>query len=146
FDAPRPAPKKGRIEIQFQYLRFGERLFDARRQHHLANLAFVGDIFADQNVLDHLLGDGRASLWSPGLRQITDEGADQRAFVDPLVLVEAFVLRRNKGSLDVHRDFTERHPDSPIVRLKDLGKALPLAVKHDAGAWQAHTFELPVIG
>jgi hypothetical protein len=52
--------------------------------HRNAALALVGAIFAHQQVLDELLGYGRASLRAPGLREVADERADQAAFVDTL--------------------------------------------------------------
>src|SRR5215472_6269117 len=35
---------------------------DPRRHDHLANLALVGEVITDQQVLDDLLGDGRAAV------------------------------------------------------------------------------------
>src|SRR5262249_1838918 len=98
-DAPGAAAEINGIEIELENLRLAERLLAPRRHDHLANLALVGQVFADQEVLDDLLGDGRAALRAPGGGEIADEGADQAALVDPLVLIEAFVLGRKKSLL-----------------------------------------------
>ena len=81
----------------------------------------------------------------PELRQVADEGADQAALVDALVLVEALVLGRDEGLLHVLRDVGERHPDAALVLLEHLGEALALAVEHDAGAGQLEALELVVV-
>src|SRR5438270_315854 len=78
-DAPGPAAEKGRVEIEFEYLRFRERALEPRRDDHFPHLALVGDILAHQKILHHLLGDGRAALRTAGLRQIAEESPDQGA-------------------------------------------------------------------
>jgi hypothetical protein len=76
-------------------------MLDPRCHDHLADLALIGQVFAYQQVLDDLLGDGRAPLRAPRRGEIADEGADQAALVDPLVLIEALVLGREKRLLHV---------------------------------------------
>ena len=101
---------------------------EPRRDDHLAHLALVADVVADQEVLGHLLGDGRAALRPAGLGEIGDEGADQAALVDALVLIEALVFGRDERLLYIGRNFLERHPDAPMVGLEQFGEALALAV------------------
>ena len=79
-------------------------LLDPRGHDHLADLALIGEVVADQEVLHDLLGDGRAALRAPGLGEVADEGADQAALVDALVLVEALVLGREERLLHVLRN------------------------------------------
>ena len=57
-----------------------------RGHHHLADLALIGEIVTHQQVLDHLLGDGRAALRPAGVGKIADEGPDEPALVDAFVL------------------------------------------------------------
>ena len=57
-DAPGAATKIDGIEIELENLRLAERTLDPRRHYHLADLALVGKVFAHQQVLDDLLGDG----------------------------------------------------------------------------------------
>src|SRR5262249_60984129 len=103
-DAPGTAPEIDGIEIELENFRLAERMLDPRRHDHLADLALVGQVFAHQQILDDLLGDGRAALRAPRGSEIADEGTDQAALIDPLVLIESFVLGREKGLLRVLRD------------------------------------------
>ena len=107
---------------------------EARGDDHLAHLALVGDVVADEEVLGDLLGDGRAALRPPGLRQVADEGADDAALVDALVLEEALVLGGDEGLLDMLRDVGERHAQAAVVGLVELGEALAAAVEDEARA------------
>ena len=68
----------------------------------------------------------------PELGEIGDEGANQPALVDALVLVEALVLGRDERLLHVLGNVGERHPDAALVLLEHLGEALALAVEHHA--------------
>src|SRR5262249_15522724 len=97
-------------------------------------------------VLDDLLSDGRAALRAPGRGEIADEGADQAALVDPLVLIEAFVLGRKKSLLHVLGNVSEWNPDPPLVLLEYLREAFALAVEHDARAGKLEALELGVSG
>src|SRR5262245_52674424 len=115
FDAPGAAPEIDRVEIKLENLILTERPFDPRRYDHLADLALVGEVIANQQVLDDLLGDGRATLRAAGLSEVADEGADQAALVDPLVLVEALVLGGDEGVAHLLRDVGERYPDPALV-------------------------------
>src|SRR5262249_22473237 len=65
-DAPGAAAEIDGIEIELENLRLAERLLDPRGHDHLADLALVGEVFAHQQVLDDLLGDGRAALRERG--------------------------------------------------------------------------------
>ena len=121
-------------------------MLDPRSHDHLADLAVIGEVLADQEVLHDLLGDGRAALRPPGLCQVADEGADQAAFVDTFVPVEALVLGRQERLLDMLRDVGERHPLPALVLLEHLGEAFALAVEHHARARQLEALELGVIG
>src|SRR5205085_4023431 len=145
-DAPRAPAEIDGIEIKLEDLRLAQRLLDPRCHDHLADLALVGQIFADQQILDDLLGDGRAALRPAGCGEIADEGADQAALVDPLVLIEASILGREKSLLHVLRDVGKRHPDSPLVLLEYLGETLATPVEDDARAGQPHALELGMIG
>ena len=145
-DPPGAAAEINRIEVELEDLRFAQRVLDPRCHDHLADLAVIGEVLADQEVLHDLLGDGRAALRAPGLRKVADEGADQPALVDPSVAIEALVLSREERLLDVFRNVAERDPLPPLVLLEHLREAFALAVEHDAGARQLEALELVVIG
>ena len=145
-DAPGAAAEIDGIEIELEDFLLAQRVLDPRRHDHLANFALVGEVFADQQVLHDLLGDGRAALRAPGAGEVADEGADQAALVDPLVLIEALVLGRDERLLHVLRNVGEHHPDAALILLEHLGETLALAVEHDARARQLEALELGVIG
>ena len=75
-DAPGAAAEIDGIEVKLENLRLAQRLFDTRGHDHLADLAFVGQIFADQQVLDDLLRDRRASLRPSGRSEVANESAN----------------------------------------------------------------------
>jgi hypothetical protein len=106
----------------------------------------MGEIVPHQEVLDQLLGDGRAPLRATGVGKIGNEGPDQPALVDAVVLEEALVLGRYECLLHMLRNVRERHPDPPLVFLKYLSKPFPSAVEHNARARELEAFELGVIG
>ena len=123
-DAPRAAAEIDRIEIKLEDIGLGEDAFDARGENDLAHLALVGDVVADQQVLRHLLGDGRAALRAARRGEVADEGADEAALVDALVLVEPLVLGGDERLLHVLGDVTERHPHAAVLGLEHFGVAL----------------------
>ena len=66
--------------------------------------------------------------------KVADEGADQAALVNPLVLIKAVVLGRDECLLHVLRDVCEWNPDPPLVLLEHLREGFAPAVEHDARA------------
>src|SRR5262245_27396688 len=140
-DAPGAAAEINGIEIELEDLPLAQRVLDARRHDHLADLALIGQVFAHQQVLDDLLGDGRAAMWAARRGEIADEGTDQATLVDPPMLIKTSVLGREKGLLHVLRDVGEWHPHPPLVLLEHLGKPFSLAVEHDARARKLHALE-----
>ena len=140
-DAPGGAAEIGRIEIQFEDLVLAQRVFEPRCHDHLADLALIGHVLADQEIFHHLLGDGRAALRPARIGQIADEGADDAALVDAVVLVEAPVLGGDEGLLHQIGNVAERHPDAPVAGLEHVGEFLPAAVEHHAHARQFPAFQ-----
>ncbi len=146
FDTPGAAAEIDAVEIELENLALAQLALDPRRHDHLADLALVGKIVAHQQVFRDLLGDGRAALRAAGLGKVAEEGADQAALVDPLVLIEAPILGRDEGLLYVLRNVGKHHPHAALIFLEHLGKTFPFAIKHDAGAGQLQALELGVIG
>src|SRR5262245_56395109 len=64
-DAPGAAAEIDGIEIELENLRLAKRMLDPGRHDYFADFALVGQVFADQQILDDLLGDGRAALRAP---------------------------------------------------------------------------------
>src|SRR5262249_54206918 len=78
--------------VNFENLFLTQRTLKSRCHYHFADLALVGHLATDQQILDDLLGDGRATLWPPVLAKIADEGADDAMLIDAMVLKEAPIL------------------------------------------------------
>ena len=106
------------------------------------NLALIGDVFADQQVLHHLLGDGRTAFRPPRIGKIADEGADDAAFVDAVVLVEPLILRGDKRLLHELGNVGDRDPDTAIAGLEHIGKILAFSVTHLAHGRQLLALQL----
>src|SRR5262249_1337077 len=123
-DAPRAAAEKNRVEVKLENLRLAQRALHARGKDHFADLALIRKILSHQQVLDDLLGDGRAALWPAGLREIADERANEATLINALMLVETLVLGSEEGLLHGLRNIGERHPDATLVFLEHFGKAL----------------------
>ncbi len=145
-DAPGAAAEIHGIEIELENLGLAQRLFHPRRHDHLADLALVGEVIADQQVLRDLLGDGRAALRPAGPGKVADEGPDQAMLVDPFVLIEALVLGCDEGLLHVLGNVGDRYPHPALILLEHFGKTFALAVEHDARAGQLEALEPGVIG
>ena len=145
-DAPRGAAEIDGVEIDLEDFRLGERPLQARGDDHLAHLALVGHVVADEQVLGHLLGDGGAALRPSGLGEVADEGADDAALVDAFVLMEALVLGGDESLLHMLGDVGERHPDAAVVGFVDFAEALAVAVEDGADARQPQPFQFRVVG
>ena len=76
-----------------------------------------------QRVLDELLGDRRAALGRRLGEHVLDERAPDADEVDAAVLVEALVLDRHHGLLDVERDLARVDEDALLVAVqrRELG-------------------------
>src|SRR5262249_56014229 len=104
-------------------LRFAEHALESGCDEDLADLALIGDVVSDQQILGHLLRDGRAALRPSGLRQISDERPDHSALVNTLVLEEPLLLRRHEAFFDELRDLSEWHGDAALIGCGHGGKA-----------------------
>src|SRR5262249_31281981 len=140
-DAPGAATEVDGIEIELENLRLAEGLLDPRRHDHLADLALVGQVFAHQQVLDDLLGDGRAALRARGGGEFAEEGAAHARLAAPFVSREAFALGREKVFWHLLGDGGGRPPPPPLVLLEHLRKAFTLAVEDDARPRKLHALE-----
>ena len=135
-DAPGAAAEIDGIDIELEDVVLAQRAFQPRRHDHLADFALIGDVVADQEVLHHLLGDGRAALRAAGFGKIADEGADDAALVDAVMLIEAPVLGGDERLLHEIGNVGERHPDAAVAGLEHVGIVIALAVEHRAHAGQ----------
>ncbi len=128
-DAPGAAAEIDRVEIDFERLVLAQRLVDARSHDHLADLALIADVVADQQVLGDLLGDGGAALRPAGLGDIGDEGANQPALVDAFVLVEALVLGGDERALHVFGNLGRAAPRRGAGRIRTARRTCRLCCR-----------------
>ncbi len=145
-DSPRVPPEIDGVEIKLENLVLAERLLDPRGEDHLADFALVSQVISDQEVLDHLLGDGRSALRAAGAGEIGDHGANEPALVNALVLVEALVFGRHERLLHMLRYVLEGNPDPPILRLEHFGETPAGRVEHGARAGQLEPLEPRMVG
>ena len=145
-DAPGAAAEIDGIDIELENVVLAERAFQPRRHDHLADFSLVSDVVADQEVLHHLLRDGRAALRPAGFRKIADEGADDAVLVDAVMLIEAPVLGGDERLLHEIGHVGERHPDAAVAGLEHVGIVIALAVEHRAHAGQLLALEPRRVG
>ncbi len=145
-DAPRAAAEIGGVQIEFEDFVLAERGLEPRRHDHLADLALVGHVLADQEIFHHLLGDGRAALRPARFAEIADEGADDAALVDAVMLEEAPVLGGDERLLHEVGNVAERDPDAPVAGLEHVGELRARPVQHHRRARQLLALELGRVG
>ena len=80
------------------------------------------------------------------LGEIADEGADDAALVDAMVLEEAPIFGGDERLLHEFGNVAERVPDAPVAGLEHVGEMLPVAVEHRGGAGQLFALQLRLIG
>ena len=117
--AIRAIAEENLVEIQLHDLLFGQRRFQPVGQNGFLDLAVDTALIGQQDVLGHLLGDGRAALQpSPGggVEDVLEHGPAQTAHVDAAVVEEIAVLGRQEGLDHRQRDLLIRHIDAPLVR------------------------------
>ena len=116
-----PAAEIDLIQIELEDLLLGEGPLDADGEDRLLELALDVLIPRQQEVLGHLLGDGRSAdhVRSAGLQraQIGDDGAEDALNVEAAVLIEVLVLGRDEGVDDALGNGGDRHVDAPLARV-----------------------------
>ena len=145
-DAPRRAAEEDRVQIDLEDFLLAQRLLDPRGDDHLADFPLVADLVADQEILRHLLRDGRAALPAFRIGNVADEGADHTALVDSGMLEEALVFRRDERLLHVLGDVGELDPEAAVVWLVELGVGRAFHVIDVGKAGHAQRLELVVVG
>ena len=88
------------VEIELEDLLLGQGLLEPGGEDRLLQLAADRDLVVQEDVLGHLLGDGRAALGPAALQDVEDvlehRPADA-ADVDAAMLEEVVVLGRQEG-------------------------------------------------
>ena len=90
------------IQIEVKDLLLGERVLDPVGQDHFADLSAKVSLRRKQEGFCDLLGDGAATLDNASRAEVGNARANHAGEVDPAMLEELVVFRRNKGA---HDDF-----------------------------------------
>ena len=96
------------VEIELEDLLLGEGALDADGEDRLFQLPLDGLVAGQQEVLGHLLGDGRGADRAPARLQIAhigDDGADDALNVEAAMLIEVLVLGGDEGLDDAGREW-----------------------------------------
>src|SRR5690606_3066689 len=105
---------------------------DADGQDGLLQLALQTLFAAQQEVLRDLLRDGRRAFWAPsGVLNVLDNRASDADEVEPAMLIESLILRREKGVDDELGDGVDRHEDAPFTsKLRDQPSVVRMDARH----------------
>jgi len=113
------------VQIQFEDLLFRQGRLEAVGEDRLLHLAIDAGLAGQQDVLRHLLGDGRAALEPPprrGVEDVLEHRPPQAGNVDAAVIEEVAVLGREERLDHRQRNLLVGHIDAPLVReLADQG-------------------------
>ena len=103
------------VQVHLQDVVLFVLLFQLQGTHDFPELAFDRGVLVVGEVLDQLLGDGTAAAGEVVQHtRPVDGGADGALPVDALVGVEAVILHRDKGQLQLLGDILQIHPDTVL--------------------------------
>ena len=118
-DAIGSVAEENLVEIQLHDLLFGQGRFQPVGQNGFLDLAVDAALIGQQDVLGHLLGDGRAALQPPpggGVEDVLEHGPAKAAHIDATVVEEIAILGRQKSLDHRQRDLLVGHIDAALVR------------------------------
>ena len=97
-------PEIDLVEIELEDLLLGVGLLDPQRQQGFADLAAEAPLVGQEEVLGHLLGDGRGALGALAALDQHAHGAQDALGIHAVMRVEILVLRRDEGLLHQGRN------------------------------------------
>ncbi len=106
------------VHIEFEDLLLGEGAFDANGKDRLLQLALNRLVARQEEVLGHLLGDGRGADDAPPrlhIAHIGDDGADDALNIEAAMLIEILVLGRDEGLDDALGNGRDGHVDASLA-------------------------------
>ena len=122
------------------------------RQHHREDGLFnlpregCGRVWSDEQLLGQLLRDGAPALDDAATFQVIEGGPRNRQVVQTVVVIEGPILDGDRGFEHQRRHRAERHDDSVIALLPDVGEQGSMAIvneqvlreacRRDMGDWQ----------
>jgi hypothetical protein len=106
-------PEEDLVDVELEDLVLRERRLDAQCQDGFLDLAVPGLLGGEEEVLRHLLGDGRAAALDgivafDARHDVVAQRADHAVHGDTRVAVEVFVFGRDEGVDDQRRDGFDR--------------------------------------
>ncbi len=107
------------VEVKLEDLLLGEGALDADGKDRLFQLPLNGLVAGKEEILGHLLGDGRGADRAPARLQIAhigDDGAEDALNIEPAMLIEVLVLGGDEGLDDAVGYGGDRHIDAPLAR------------------------------
>ena len=121
------------VQVELEDLVLVVGALDAHGEQRLLDLARVGGLGADEEVLRHLLRDGGGAL-RPALAvifEVGDGGAQDAGEIDAAVLVEILVLGRDESVLDELGHRLDRDVEAPLLGvLGDKGAVGSVHARH----------------
>ena len=118
------AAKRDLVEVEFHDLLLGQRRLDPVGEQRFLDLARVGDLIADQQVLRDLLRDrGRADR-PPGTRQVGEHRPDDAGIVHAAMFEERPVLGRHIGLDQQRRKLVVAQLDAPLAGIGIDGRSV----------------------
>ena len=103
------------VELENLLLRIGR--LNSHAQQDLADLAVESPVGVQEEVLRHLLGDGRGALDVMRTLEVNETRAHDSLGIDAVVGVEVLVLGRYEGFLDQGGNFVRRKIEPPLARI-----------------------------
>jgi len=103
------------VEVDGEDLVLGKVALQPVGEDGLLDLALVALFWRQHQVLDDLLGDGRAALVGLARDDVAHEGPGDGQVVDALVLVEGLVLGREKGPRQVVGHLAQRGQEALLA-------------------------------
>src|SRR3546814_17015909 len=91
-DAIGVAAEENLVEVELEDLLLAQHVLDAPGEEGFLDLAGVAQFVGQQQVLRHLLGDGRSADRAAAAGEVGDDGAQDARIVDAAMLEEGAVL------------------------------------------------------
>ena len=105
------------VEIEFEDALFRIGRLDAEAQQHLADLALEAALIGEQEVLGHLLGDGRGALHALAALHQNHKSAGDALGINAAMGVEILVFRRKEGLLHHGGNGGAGQIEAPLARI-----------------------------